>query len=155
MSGRLKISQRQDAAFMRINEHLIRKAQTLYQAGFSPSNLSASQMMAITEYLRNASTVNAAKGQIINFLDKQLERLRNRARVASWLRPVLPAAGTVSLGEFLMEWIAADKHLEGCESANDIDKLNVLNRFWDYVYGQYCYQKSTKEEMKFKEVQSS
>jgi hypothetical protein len=138
-------------AFLKIEGHLLIKAIELYRMGFNSKNLSSSQMSAVGEHLRRSETIEKAQRTVCGFIEKRLERLRNKTDNAekntSWLIQVTGKPDNISLGKILIEWLKEERYLGNGLEFNAIGRLAVLRRFWNNVYGQYRYCKVMDEDM--------
>ena len=143
----------QNATVLKLEEHFIRKAKKMYCMGFTPDNLSSSQMAAVSERIKAASTFHEAKQKTADFLNKQIQKLKNKNDKSSWMTAISESSETTSLGHTLIEWIRDEKYLEAANLEGDVDHLALLKHFWSYVHGQYAYHKIYKEKMILKEVQ--
>ena len=143
----------QKATVMKLEEHFIRKAKKLYCMGFTSDNLSSSQMAAVSERIKTASTFHDAKRTTADFLNKQMQKLQDKNDESSWLTAIRESSKTTSLGQTLIEWLRDEKYLEAANLESAVDHLALLKRFWSYVHGQYSYHKIYKEKMTLKEVQ--
>jgi hypothetical protein len=134
---------------------LLKKAAELFGKGFSPSNLSKSQMNAVGELIENASSFRDARENTVKFLTKQLDKLKDKAErrgdISSWLVPAKDDSGK-SLGEFLIRWIAEGLYSPETQAGGDGLRLELLRRFWVYLYGHYSYEKTTGKAMQIEEV---
>ena len=159
MSGRLTDALRQKAAFMNAEEHILKRARVFYRMAFTPKNLTSSQMAAVGNLLQSSNSIEEAQNKVVKFLEKQqkkLEAKRERTgKSTSWLTPLRNEINETPLGEVLEEWIRDQKYLEGCPWADNIHSLFAMRRFWNNVYGQYCYEKTIGKGMSLEEVDSS
>lgn len=143
----------QNAAALKLEEHFIRKAKKLYCMGFTPDNLSSSQMAAVSERIKTASTFHEAKQKTADFLNKQMQKLQDKNDESSWMTAISESSETTSLGQMLIKWIRDEKYLDAANLESAVDHLVLLKHFWSYVHGQYSYHKIYKEKMILKEVQ--
>lgn len=156
MPGRLTDALRQKAAFMNAEEHILKRARVFYRMAFTPKNLTSSQMAAVGNLLQSSNSTEEAQNKVVKFLEKQqkkLEAKRERTgKSTSWLTPLRNEVDKTPLGEVLKKWIEKQKYLEDCPGADDIHRLSAMRRFWNNVYGQYCYEKTIGNGMPLKEV---
>lgn len=128
--------------------HLIRKAQGFYRMGFVPVNISASQMAAVAERIRTASTHGDAVEKTNEFLRKQIEKLEAKVKrggkPASWMKSV--EDGTTTLGKALIDCVTKEEYLKDF-AGEAADRLDALQRFWSRLHGFYRYEAATKKEM--------
>ena len=159
MSGRLTIALRQKTAFMNAEEHLLKRAKVFYRMAFTPKNLTSSQMTAVGDLLQSSNSTEEAQNKVVSFLNKQQKKLKAKkertGKSTSWLTPLRNEINETPLGEVLEEWIRDQKYLEGCPWADNIHSLSAMLRFWNNVYGQYCYEKTIGKGMPLEEVDPS
>ena len=159
MSGRLTDALRQKAAFMNAEEHILKRARVFYRMAFTPKNLTSSQMAAVGDLLQSSNSTEEAQNKVVSFLNKQQKKLKAKkertGKSTSWLTPLRNEINETPLGEVLEEWIRDQKYLEGCPRADDIHSLSAMRRFWNNVYGQYCYEKTIGKGMPLEEVDLS
>ena len=126
---------------LRIEEHLIARARLFYLLGFFPERLSASQMAAVGDRVHGAASFEEAQHKVIEFLNKQLGKLKNKAqrtgKKTSWLREPSGAVGETSLGNTLIHWIQEEKYLDEAHRYQESIRLVALWRFWATVHGLY------------------
>ena len=158
MKENLEIAFRRKEKFLALEEGLLRKAITLFAMGFTPRNLSASQMSGIGERLKTFSSIQQAKSSVLKFLDRQLEKLEARkersGKYSSWLIMSKDKGVELPLGKILTHWIEDEKYLEDISIIDEIVRLAALQRFWNNVYGLYCYQKVFGKAMPIEEEPS-
>ncbi|MBC2694929.1 MAG: hypothetical protein HF982_06580 [Desulfobacteraceae bacterium] len=151
MNEQVEATLKQKEAFLKIEEHLLIKAIELYRMGFNCKNLSLSQMSAVSERLRRSETIEKVQEAVCDFIEKRLERLKDKTDSAekntSWLIQANGKQNNASLGEILIKWIQEEKYLGNGSDFNAIGRLAVLQRFWNNVYGQYRYCKVMDEDM--------
>jgi hypothetical protein len=159
MPGRLTVALRQKTAFLNAEKHILKRARVFYKMAFTPKNLTPSQMAAVGDLLQSSNSTEEAQGKVVGFLNKQLEKLEAKKKCSgkptSWLIPLRNEVNKMPLGEVLKNWIGDQKYLEGCLWADDIHRLSAMRRFWNNVYGQYCYEKTIGEGMPLEEVDPS
>ena len=159
MSGQLTSALRQKAAFMNAEEHLLKRARVFYRMAFTPKNLTSSQMAAVGNLLQSSNSTEEAQNKVVSFLNKQQKKLKSKkertGKTTSWLRPLRNEVNETPLGDILKNWIENQAYLDGCPKVEDIDRLSAMRRFWNNVYGQYCYEKTYGKGMPLKEVDPS
>jgi|LGOV01.1.fsa_nt_gb hypothetical protein len=159
MYSRLTVALRQKAAFLKAEEHLLERARVFYKMAFTPRNLTPSQMAAVGDLLRSSNSIKEAQYKIDKFLNKQIKKLKAKeersGKPGSWQTPLRNEVSGTPLGEILKEWIRDQKYLEGCPGPDEIHRLSSMRRFWNYVYGQYCYEKALGKGMPLEEVDLS
>jgi len=159
MYSRLTLALRQRAAFLNAQKHILKRARVFYKMAFTPKNLTPSQMAAVGDLLQSSHSTKEVQDKVGKFLDKQIEKLRLKekrsGKPSSWLTPLRNEIDEMPLGEVLKDWIRDQKYLEGCPWADDIHSLSAMRRFWNYVYGQYCYEKTLGKGMPLEEVDPS
>jgi hypothetical protein len=159
MEERLEEAFRQKEEFLRMEEHLLREATDFFMKCFESASISPSQMAAIGGILQTSDTIESAKKEMIKWLEGQLEKLetkenrrsggeeggRGAGGKTSWLHSVDGA----SLGKVLICWIKDEKYLASDPATIFIKpvRLAALRRFWNNIYGQYCYKKIWRETM--------
>lgn len=142
-----------DVALAKLEDRLIGKARDLCRLGFTPQNLSPSQMMAVGECLRGSGTLNEAKQRTTDFLQKQMEKLTTKAErtgkpPTSWAISVTVGGAKETLGAMLMQWITGEKYLsDPAKPPADLDHLEALQRFWSRLHGLYRYEVEVRESM--------
>lgn len=136
---------------LRIEEHLIARARLFYLLGFFPERLSSSQMAAVGDRVQGAASFKEAQRGVIEFLNKQLGKLENKAlrtgKKTSWLREPSGTAGETSLGNTLIHWIQEEKYLDEMHKAAENIRLVALRRFWATVHGLYRYRRVFGRDM--------
>ena len=159
MPCRLTSVLQQKTAFINAEKHILKRARVFYRMAFTPKNLTSSQMAAVGNLLQSSNSIQEAQSKVVNFLNKQQEKLKQKkertGKATSWLTPLTNETNETPLGEVLEEWIRDQKYLEGCPRADDIHSLSAMRRFWNNVYGQYCYEKTCGKGMPLKEVDPS
>lgn len=153
MTG-LEQALRSDAALARLEEHLIKSAWNLYALGFEPGTPRPAQMSAVEEIIRLAPDHRSAVKSVQEWMDRQLEKLRERMErdgQRSWL--VNPRGGNPgeSLGETLKRWLAGELYLPE-EIPEDLDRLAALRRFWARFHGLHRYHVEMKAPMPLEEA---
>jgi hypothetical protein len=153
----------QKKVFLKLENHLLKQARVLYRMGFTPKNLSSSQMAAVGERIQTAQCLHDAQTKVSDFLEKQRQKLEAKAlragksdKPASWLIPAGRGNSGLSLGKTLIDWIEKERYLEGSAvsgeaESGEIDQLAALRRFWSDFHGHYCYQKACGESMPLEE----
>ena len=159
MPCRLTSALRQKTAFMNAEKHILKRARVFYRMAFTPKNLTSSQMAAVGNLLQSSNSIQEAQSKVVNFLNKQQEKLKPKkertGKATSWLTPLRNEVDKTPLGEILKDWIEKQKYLDGCPGADDIHRLSAMRRFWNNVYGQYCYEKTCGKGMPLEEVDPS
>ena len=159
MYSRLTDALQQKTAFMNAEEHLLKRARVFYRMAFTPRNLTSSQMAAVGDLLQSSNSIQEAQDKVIKFLDRQQEKLKAKkertGKSTSWLTPLRNETNETPLGEVLKDWIENQKYLDGCPRADNIHRLSAMRRFWNNVYGQYCYEKTYCEGMPLEEADPS
>lgn len=150
MNKSLEQALRSDLALTSVEDNLLQQARILYQMGFTPVNLSSSQMAAVAELIHTASNYETARARVKKFLTDQLNKLIAKAersgKATSWaLSPSTRASGE-SLGQTLIQWIEDEKYLEECSREN-LNRLAALQYFWSRFHGLYRYQSEMKQIM--------
>ena len=150
MNSGLQGALRSDLALATLGDHLIQQAGVLYRMGFTPERLSPSQMAAVAERIRTASSLEEAKSKVKSFLKDQLDKLMAQAersgKPASWALAPETGAGEKTLGHTLIRWVMEEKYLEK-EAPKDLDRLDALQRFWSRFHGLYRYQVEMQQGM--------
>ena len=139
-------------AFLQSEDVILRKALSFYNMGYS--RLSSSQMAAIGALLQKATSFGEAKKDVVDFLEKQLKKLKakeQRSGKTSWLLEVTGSGSKVSLGETLEKWISKEMYL-GASLPSAVDHLATLRRFWGDVCALYRYKKAFGKGMPLREV---
>lgn len=150
MTSLLERTWKSDQALAAVEQALIARARELYRMGFSPENLTPSQMNGAAELLRTATDRKAAQTAVEEWMTRQLAKLRDdekrKNQRRSWL--VKPGAGGVtdSLGDELLAWLEGDRFL-GSPWPEDLDRLEALCRFWERLHGFYRYEAETGTEL--------
>lgn len=151
MNEQVEAALEQKKAFLKIEGHLLIKAIELYSMGFNSKNFSSSQMSAVGEHLRRSETIEKAQRAVCGFIEKRLDRLKDKTNIAekntSWRIQANGNPDNVSLGKILIEWLKEERYLGNGLEFNAIGRLAVLRRFWNNVYGQYRYCKVMDEDM--------
>lgn len=151
MNEQVETALEQKKAFLKIEGHLLIKAIELYCMGFNCKNLSSSQMSAVDEHLRRSKTIKKAQRAVCDFIEKQLTKLEAKtdssSKNMSWLIQPVRIADNTSLGKVLIDWIEKEKYWGARPEIDTIDRLSILRRFWNNVYGQYRYCKVTGKDM--------
>lgn len=142
MSQDLETALRADLALLELEAELIRRAFDLYSRGFVPKVLSASQMSALGELLRQAQSVETAVAAVSKWLGAQMRKLEARCkrtgRSESWFSPARGEDPQATLGATLDQYLAQESYLPD-EPSEDLDRLAALRRFWARFHGLYRY----------------
>lgn len=150
MTATLETALGSDRSLAALEDSLIRRARELYRLGFKPETLSPSQMSAVGELLRTASSHKQAQDAIEGWMGRQLAKLREeekrKGKPRSWLVHPGPGGTTPSLGEELLAWMSGDRFLEG-EPPQGLDRLAALRRFWERLHGFYRFENEVGGEM--------
>lgn len=156
MNKILEQALRSDLALTSLENDLLQQARILYQMGFTPENLSSSQMAAVAECIYTASNCETAKGRVKKFLTNQLNKLKAKAersgKATSWALPRPTGGGGETLGQTLMQWIENEKYLEQQLPAN-LNRLEALRYFWSRFHGLYRYQAEMQQDMPLQSLQ--
>lgn len=151
MNSSLQAALQSDLALATLEDHLIQRAGVLYRLGFIPKRISRSQMAAVGERIRTASSLEEAQRTVTSFLNHQLNKLLAQAerggQLTSWALPPETSGGEKTLGHTLTLWIEKENYLEGEEMPKGLDRLAALRRFWSRFYGLYRYQTETGDGM--------
>lgn len=143
---------------MGLEKGLLKKAGVLFDKGFTPRNLTPSQMSGIGERLKSSTSIQEAKSRVLKFLDRQLDKLEVRkersGKSGSWLTMSKDEGVDLPLGKILRHWIRDEKYLEELSKTDEIGRLQALQKFWNNVYGHYRYQKVFGKGMPIKEEPS-
>jgi hypothetical protein len=150
MTHALQDALRSDLALAGHEEHLIRQAWTLYQLGLKPKNITPSQMAALGERIRTATSVEQAQQVVTQWIEDQLTKLQEQVKrgrpPSSWCVPPSPGAGAETLGRTVIQWVAGESYLP-TPSPAELGRLEALQRFWDRLYDLYRYEAAMQQEM--------
>lgn len=142
-----------DVALAGLEARLIRRARDLQRLGFSPKTIAPSQMNAVGEILRAASSHQKTLEKLAHWMGEQLKKLRKdverkRPR-SSWLVEPKPGGAAECLGEELLAWCSKEIYLNDLdeEVLQGLDRLSALQRFWTRFHGFYRYEDETGQPM--------
>jgi hypothetical protein len=153
MTG-LEQALRSDAALAHLEAHLIKSARNLYGLGFEPGTPQPAQMSAVGEIIRLAPDHRSAVKSVHEWMDKQLEKLRERMERdgnQSWLVNAQGANPGESLGETLKRWLSGELYLPK-NIPEGLDRLAALRRFWTRFHGLHRYHFEMKRPMPLEEA---
>ena len=152
MMRRLIASLQGQSAFLKIEEDLLRHAIAFYNLGFTPGNLTSSQMAAVTMYLQGAATIADATRTAVQFLQDQLDKLAKKERTTSWRSAIRKGEEQTTLGEILIDCLFYERYLPRAGVSAGLDRLAALRRFWHYVHSQYRYEQTVEKAMFEQEI---
>lgn len=152
MSEQPATALREKKAFLKLEAHLLKQAKLFYDKGFRPENITPSQMAAVGNKFQLAVSTKKAQEEVTRFLNKQMEKLKDKEQTASWLKPT--EGGNDTLGGTLRRWVNEEKYLPAGVNGG-LDHLAALRRFWSNVHGMYRYRKICGEDMPLNEEELS
>jgi hypothetical protein len=151
MMGPLINALQGQSIFLKIEEELLRQAIAFFRLGFTPDNLSPTQMAAITQCLQSAATVPQATEKTILFLEGQLDKLAKKERLSSWRSAIGGEEEQTTLGDALIDCLFYERYLPK-GGGYGLDRLATLRRFWHYVHSQYRYEQNVGGSMFQEEI---
>lgn len=139
-----------DQALATQQDDMLARTRSLYRLGLTPRSITPSQMTAVGELIRTATSFVDATQRTTAWLDNQLGKLKaveeRGGKRTSWRLPPRGVGDVQSLGETLKHWIAEERYLAESVPAT-LDRLVALQHFWDTLYTMYRYEVAMKHEM--------